>query len=281
MTTYWEDYSLLDSGNHRKLERYGEYILIRPDTQALWKPNNVELWKTAHAEFAWKDGKGSWVTYSNIPESWEMSWGSYRFNIKTTSFKHTGIFPEQARNWEWLAERVGALREPAILNLFAYTGVSSMVATAHGARVTHLDASRQSIAWAKENAELSKISEDSTRYILDDALKFTRRELRRGVKYDGIVLDPPAFGRGPKGEVWHIEESLSMLMEVLRGLQKHEAGSFLLLNGYASGYSPLSFAQLVEGIFGIQPHGEYGELRIKEESSSRAISSGIYCRFIR
>ncbi len=275
----WQDYELIDSGDNRKLERYGSYIVIRPETQAIWKPARPKDWKRANAEFSWIEGKGVWQK-KNIPQSWEISWEDIRFTVRLTSFKHTGIFSEQTVNWQWLRERVAALKQPKVLNLFGYTGIASIAAAKSEAQVTHVDASKQSNAWAKENARLSGISEGNIRYILEDALKFTEREARRGAIYDGIILDPPAFGRGPKGEVWKIEESIPRLLTAIKSILSSKPGSFFLLNGYAAGYSPQSFLQAVESSFG-EKKGEYGELLIQEAGSDRSVPAGIYVRFTR
>lgn len=290
----WSDYELLDSGANRKLERYGKFIVARPETQALWKPSRPELWKQAAAEFKWNEGRGAWLKKKGLPAAWPMSWQDAAFSIRLTSFKHTGIFPEQAENWKWLSSAMpGLTRHPEILdsglvagmtkkrvlNLFGYTGIASIVAAKAGAQVVHVDASKQSNEWAKENARRSGVPEDSIHFLLDDALKFAEREVRRGSKYDGIILDPPAFGRGPKGEVWHIEEHLPRLLEALAKLLDNKPGSFFLLNGYAAGYSPQSFLQAAESRFNLNhARGEYGELSIGE-SSGRILPQGIYVRF--
>jgi 23S rRNA (cytosine1962-C5)-methyltransferase len=233
-----------------------------------------------HAEFAFHDKKGAWVIKKPVPESWGLSWHEARFLARLTSFKHTGIFPEQAPNWQWISEKVSNLKKPAILNLFGYTGIASVVAAQSGALVTHVDASKQSLDWAHENARLSQVPEDAIRWILDDALAFAKREARRGAKYDGIILDPPAFGRGAKGEVWKIEEDFKTLLESLKEIFSDKPDSFFLLNGYAAGYAPRSFAQAVESTFG-EVNGESGELYIKEASSDRVVPAGIYVRFVR
>lgn len=276
----WKDYELLDSGDNRKLERYGSVIIARPETQAIWKPKKPELWSKASAEFRWGEGKGSWHKSKEVPEKWNVVWQNITFSVKLTSFKHTGVFPEQAVNWEWLTKRINPENKPNVINIFGYTGVASIVAAKAGAKVTHLDASKQSNSWAKENALMSGVPSDGIRYILDDALKFIKREVRRGASYDGIILDPPAFGRGPKGEVWKIEESLPELLNDLKSVFSNKPGSFFLLNGYAAGYTPLSFTQLADSSFGTTT-GEYGELRIRESGSDRSISEGIYVRFVR
>ncbi len=275
----WDDYELLDSGGNRKLERYGAFTLIRPETQAIWNPARREEWTRAHAEFRWVEGNGVWKK-KNIPDEWELSWRDIRFTARLTSFKHTGMFPEQEPNWEWIAARAGNLAHPRVLNLFGYTGIASIVAAKRGAEVTHVDASKQSNAWARGNAARSQIPDGAIRFILDDALKFTAREVRRGAVYDGIILDPPAFGRGPKGEVWKIEEDFPRLLEALHAIFAAHAGAFFLLNGYAAGYSPHAFLQAIECVFGAVK-GEFGELHICESHGGRCVPSGIYARFVR
>jgi len=284
----WPDYELLDSGENERLERYGKYVIVRPETQALWRKAKPEEWAKADARFEFEEGKGKWSfdkaqnkSGKELPESWELSWEKVRFTVRLTSFKHTGIFPEQASNWEWLRERVSKLQGPEVLNLFGYTGLASIVAAQAGAQVTHVDASKQSNEWAKKNAELSGVPESGIRYLLDDTLKFAERDVRRGASYEGIILDPPAFGRGPKGEVWKIEEDLSRLLAALEKMLSKKPGAFFLLNGYAAGYSAQSFLQAVEGVFGKSETGEYGELRIAESDSERVVPCGIYVRFVR
>ena len=280
-TEPWADYELIDSGDNMKLERFGEYTLARPETQAIWAKRTPEEWRRAQASFVSREGKGRWEKKSAVPESWPLSYDTVRFNAKLTSFKHTGVFPEQAPNWQWLTERVSELPEGAqVLNLFGYTGVASLVLAAHGAHVTHVDASKQSLDWAHDNARLSNIPEDRIRWILDDALAFVKREIRRGSVYDGILLDPPAFGRGAKGEVWHIEDDLLPLLEAASQLLSKKSGAFFLLNGYAAGYAARSFAQAVECAFP-DTEGESGELNIKESGSNRIVPAGIYVRFVR
>lgn len=280
ITRPWTDYELLDSGDGEKLERFGEVVLARPETQALWQKQRPELWRGAHAMFSFADKKGQWKTKKDVPASWQLTWGPLRYSARLAGFKHTGVFPEQEPNWTWVRERIQNLHEPKVLNLFGYTGIATIAAAEAGAHVTHVDASKQSLDWAHDNARLSEIPEDRVRWILDDALAFVKREARRGVRYDGIILDPPAFGRGAKGEVWKIEEHLTPLLTVLSSILSEKTGSFLLLNGYAAGYAPRSFAQAVESVFHIE-HGECGELHIAEKDSDRVIHSGIYVRFVR
>lgn len=280
-TLSWDDYELLDSGDNMKLERFGSIVVARPETQALWKKQRPELWNTAHAEFAFRDKKGGWTVKKDVPESWEMGWGSARFTAQLTGFKHTGVFPEQVPNWEWTKDLIAHMHEPKVLNLFGYTGIASAVAAQAGAFVTHVDASKQSLDWAHDNARRSGIGEDKIRWILDDALAFAKREARRGASYDGIILDPPAFGRGAKGEVWKIEESFPELLEALKEILSEKPGSFFLVNGYAAGYATRSFAQAIEGVFGQIQNTEEGELYIQESTTERVIPAGIYVRFVR
>lgn len=276
----FEGYELLDSGDHMKLERFGAYTLSRPDTQAIWKKRTPLRWEKADAEFVFNGGKGAWTIKTKVEENWDVKFEKLAFISKLGNFKHTGIFPEQEPNWAWSAERIAALQKPEVLNLFGYTGAATVVAAAAGASVTHVDSSKSSLAWCKENMARSQVPEESVRFILEDARGFCKREARRGAKYHGIILDPPAFGRGAKDEVWKIEEDLIPLLETLKEILSEEKGAFFLLNGYAAGYSPLSFKQLVESVFP-DSHPEFGELRLKETDSDRSIPEGIYVRFTR
>jgi 23S rRNA (cytosine1962-C5)-methyltransferase len=279
VTTGFEGYELLDSGEHMKLERFGSVAVARPDTQAIWKKRDASLWEKADTTFEWKSGKGAW-SENKVPANWDVPYGDVTFVGKLTNFKHTGIFPEQEPNWSWSASKIKDLQNPEVLNLFGYTGAASVVAAKAGALVTHVDSSKASLNWTKENAERSLIPEDRIRYIHEDVRRFVKKEAKRGAKYHGIILDPPAFGRGAKDEVWKVEEDLAPLLETLAELLSPEPGSFFLLNGYAAGYAPLSFAQLVESVFP-QSTPEYGELRLKETGSNRSIPEGIYVRFTR
>jgi 23S rRNA (cytosine1962-C5)-methyltransferase len=284
-TAGWPDYELLDSGDGEKLERFGSVLLARPETQALWKKQRPELWKDAAASFAFGDAKGAWRVRGLVPEPWPVAFKDGVFFARLTNFKHTGLFPEQAPNWEWTSERVAALMRaaapaPRVLNLFGYTGAASILAARAGARVTHVDASKQSLDWANENACASGLPKDAIRWMLDDALAFAKREARRSARYEGIILDPPAFGRGAKGEVWHIEKDLPDLLAALKPLLNDAPGSFFLLNGYAAGYASRAFAQAVESVFG-KVNGESGELHLHESGTERVIPSGIYARFVR
>lgn len=273
----WSDYELLDSGEGMKLERFGKLLLARPDTQSIWNKREPKSWKDADATFTMKEGKGKWQKKASALDHSEMTFDDIRFSIRLGSFKHIGVFPEQADNWQFIADKTSKIKEPKVLNLFGHTGIASLSAAKAGAFVTHVDASKQSLDLASANATLSEIAKDKVRWIPDDALAFVRREVKRGTKYDGIILDPPAFGRGAKGQVWHIESDLPKLFSLLKDILKDETGSFLVLNGYAAGYSPVSFAELVKEYFP-KLKGTYGELLIAESGSDRTLPSGIYVR---
>lgn len=282
ITKSWPDYELLDSGNGRKLERFGNVVTDRPDTQAIWSPLKPKLWNDALATFT-QDGKeGQWKLSPDLMVSWEVKFEGLCFNLHFPAFKHVGLFPEHASQWTWIKERVTDLKkdsEANVLNLFGYTGAATLAAAQAGAKVTHVDSSKQSVEWASENAKSSKLPEDSVRWIVDDAMAFVKREVRRGTKYEGIVLDPPAFGRGAKGQVWHIETDLLPLMESLKEILSDKPGTFVLLSGYAAGFAPESFAQAVASVFK-DANGTFGNLQI-EESTGRVLPTGIYVRFVR
>lgn len=284
-TTPFPDHALLDSGAGAKLERFGAVTLVRPDPQALWAPRLPEArWKAADLVFE-RDprsgGKGGhWVGREEprLREGWEVGFGRGRFVLRPTPFKHVGLFPEQAANWTWSAERLARCGErPRLLNLFGYTGAASVLAALEGAEVTHVDASRTVLSWTQENARLSGLASDALRVVLDDALAFACREVRRGRRYHGILLDPPHYGRGPKGETWQFEEGLAPLVEACAALLEERA--FLVLSSYAIGYSPLAFVNLLEQL----PGGtiEAGELVLDEEGSARRLPCGFCARWSR
>lgn len=238
----WEDYELIDASGGEKLERWGDVVLLRPDPQIVWKINNKpKIWKSADARYVRsKTGGGRWQTYKKLPESWVIGYGGLRFRITPMGFKHTGLFPEQAANWDWFSglirKRVKAGGEVNVLNLFAYTGGATVAAAAAGAAVCHVDAAKGMVARAKENAALSGLAERPVRYIVDDVKKFVEREIRRGHKYDGIIMDPPSYGRGPGGEVWKIENELfGLINSCLEVLSDNPL--FFLVNSYTTGLS--------------------------------------------
>ncbi|MBU6370681.1 MAG: class I SAM-dependent methyltransferase [Patescibacteria group bacterium] len=274
------DYELLDSGNGEKLERWGKYVLRRPDPQALWNKNLPESeWKSADAVFdankkVWKKKNES------MRNEWQVSFGDVKFNVKPTAFKHTGVFPEQEPNWQWTAEKIqNAGRPVKVLNLFGYTGGATLAALSAGADVTHVDGSKAAVNWAKENAAISDLDKKPVRWLVDDARKFVMREIKRGGKYDAIVMDPPAFGRGGKGEIWKIETDLLKLLEDCAKILSDDP-LFFIVNGYASGYSATAYVNALEPI--MKTYGgafEHGELAIQESKSERLLPAGIFVRF--
>ena len=272
----WEDYELLDSGAKQKLERFGKYTVVRPDPRALWQKNLPEkTWPEADAFF-----DGDWHFNTRVPNEWTIDYKDLKFVLKPTAFKHLGVFPEQSVNWDWL-KNVNVGKQLKVLNLFAYTGGNTLACAKAGGKVTHVDSSKPSVIWAKENAKLSNLSETSVRWIVDDVFKFVLREGRRGEKYDGLIMDPPKFGRGGKGEVWKIEEDLPKLLQECKNLFSLSF-SFLLVNLYSTDLSPIALGQLVSDyvkmLGGIL---EYGELAIKESQSQRLLPSGIFARWKR
>ncbi len=280
------EYELLDSGLEEKLERYGGFVLARPDPQALWKKNLPESeWRKADGWYERKEKAGAWHLKKDVAKEWPIEFGGLKFLIRPTSFKHTGLFPEQLPNWNWVSENLQPstfnLQAPKVLNLFAYTGGATLAAAKAGGEVTHVDASKTAVAWAKENAALSGLSEKPIRWIIDDVSVFVKREIKRGNRYDGIIMDPPAFGHGPKDELWKIEENFLTLMETCRELLS-DTPLFFLINGYASGYSPFAFvhnlAPLIETFGGAI---ESGELTIEESKTSRLLPAGIFARWSR
>ena len=238
----WKDYTLLDCGAGERLERWGKYILVRPDPQAVWQtPRKNPGWTRFDARYHRSDrGGGSWENL-RLPESWTIKYKKLTFNIKPMSFKHTGVFPEQAANWDFAAgrisRRIAAGKSESVLNLFAYTGAATINAAAEGASVVHVDAAKGMVAWAKDNAAESGLKDAPIRYIVDDCVKFVRREIRRGNRYDGILMDPPSYGRGPTGEMWKIEDDLYPLVELCAELLS-DSPCFFLINSYTTGLAP-------------------------------------------
>lgn len=280
-TTGWADYGLVDSGDGRKLERYGRFRVVRPEPQCLWKPRlSAADWDRADAVFdpTDEDEAGRWRFSGKPVEAWELGWGQVRFHGRFTNFRHLAFFPEQAANWDWLDGRVRAAGRPLkVLNLFGYTGVASLVCAAAGAQVTHVDASKKSVGWARENAALSGI--DTVRWIVEDARRFVQRETRRGNRYDGIILDPPKFGRGPDGEVWRLFEDLPEMVALCAGLLSDDA-DFLILNAYAARISGASLAGLVaQETAGRPGRIDWGELALVEEAGDRQVGLSFFARW--
>lgn len=282
-TTGWSDYALLDSGDGRKLERYGPYSVVRPEPQALWSPKLApEVWARADAVFDPSDEEdaGRWRFQGKPKESWPMAWGEARFQARFTAFRHLAFFPEQAANWAWLDEKVRAAGgQPKVLNLFGYTGVASLVCAAAGAAVTHVDASKKAIGWARENAALSGLEDRPIRWICEDARRYVQREVRRGSRYEGIILDPPKYGRGPDGEVWRLFENLPELSTLCAELLSENA-SFLLLNAYAERISGAALAGLLADKLADRGGKiEWGELALVQDGGERQVGMSFYARW--
>lgn len=291
LTRGWDDYALLDSGEGLKLERYGRFSVVRPEPQCLWpKRMPPEQWAAADAVFdpaasLEDEDAGRWRFQRTPPERFELGWGAARFNARFTGFRHLAFFPEQAANWSWIDQAVRRMAapdggRPRVLNLFGYTGVASLVAGAAGAAVTHVDASKKSVNWARENAELSKLQHHPMRWIVEDARKYVVRELKRGSLYEGIILDPPKYGRGPTGEVWRLFEDLPELVQACARLLAPTAG-FLILNAYAARISGLSLAHALASATSSLGGGvDWGELALQEEGPDpRALGLSFFARW--
>jgi len=235
----WSDYELIDTGDGEKLERWGEYTLRRPDPQIIWPTGNENAsWKSADGHYhRSSSGGGQWQFNKELPERWTIRWGDLRFFIKPTGFKHTGLFPEQAANWQWMIEKIRGARRPIkVLNLFAYTGGASVACASAGASVVHVDAAKGVVQWAKENLQLSGLGDKPVRFITDDVFKFVQREQRRGQTYDAIIMDPPSYGRGPNGETWKLETDLFPFVGSCMGILTDKP-LFMLINSYTTGIS--------------------------------------------
>jgi 23S rRNA (cytosine1962-C5)-methyltransferase len=268
-TTGWADYALVDSGDGRKLERYGDYLVIRPEPQCGWTPKYPELWDKADALFdpAGDEDEGRWSFRRQPPEQWALGWNGVKFYGRFTNFRHLAFFPEQAANWAWQADALTSRPGARVLNLFGYTGVASLAAAKAGARVTHVDASKKAVGWARDNAALSGLAEAPVRWICEDARKYVQREVKRGSKYEGIILDPPKYGRGPTGEVWRLFEDLPEMIRLCAQLLSDEA-AFLLINAYAARISGPALAHMMADGMDVQRGGtiDHGELTLIEEA---------------
>ena len=247
VTDSWQDYELLDTGNGMKLERWKDIVLLRPDPQVIWDYSRPLNKKNIHAVYTRSSsGGGAWDFYKKVPDKWQISWKDLTFNVRPMGFKHTGLFPEQAVNWDWMRNLISsAKREINVLNLFGYTGGATVACASAGAKVCHVDAAKNMVAIGKENLSSSGLADRPVRWIVDDCLKFVQREIRRGNKYDGIILDPPSYGRGPGGELWHLEEMLYPFMQDLVKIMSDEP-LFLLLNSYTTGLQPLVLRNVIE-----------------------------------
>ncbi len=278
----WKDYELLDASDGERLERWGAYVLRRPDPQIIWKSGSKERsWQCADGVYKRSSkGGGGWVK-NELPEQWNIGYGRLKFVLKPMGFKHTGLFPEQAANWDWFSSLIAQAGRPIkVLNLFAYTGGATVAAAAAGASVVHVDAAKGMVAQAKENAALSGLADAPIRYIVDDCKKFVERELRRGNRYDAIIMDPPSYGRGPSGEVWKIEESIDELVTLSAKLLSDKP-LFFLINSYTTGLSPMAMQYIlgmkVASRFG--GHMESGELGLRVTSTGLCIPCGASARW--
>ncbi|MBO5179787.1 MAG: class I SAM-dependent methyltransferase [Clostridia bacterium] len=277
----WKDYEILDMANGEKLERWGNIILIRPDPQIIWKnKSKPELWKNAHAHYhRSKSGGGSWEYLKKIPESWQISYKDLIFNLKPMGFKHTGLFPEQAANWDFMIDKIkNAGRPIKVLNLFAYTGGASVACSYAGASVCHVDSSKGMTSWAKENVASSGLSDNPVRFIIDDVIKFVQREIRRGNKYDAIVMDPPSYGRGANGEVWNIEDSLYTLVELCTQVLSDKP-LFFLINSYTTGLAPTILSNVLSLTIKKKGKISSGEIGLPMKDSKLVLPCGIYGRW--
>ena len=273
----WRDYELIDCGRGEKLERWGKYTLVRPDPQAIWNtPRENPLWRRHDARYARSStGGGAWEK-KELPERWTVGYGNLTFNIKPMNFKHTGLFPEQAANWDWAGEQIRKAGRPvSVLNLFAYTGGASVACAAAGASVCHVDAAKGMVAWAKENAKSSGLEDAPIRWIIDDCGKFVEREIRRGRRYDGVIMDPPSYGRGPSGEIWKLEGNLYPFVELVAGVLS-DAPLFFIINSYTTGLAPSVLTYLLESIV-TKRHGgrtESGELGLPVTDTGLVLPCG-------
>ena len=279
----WADYGLIDSGHGKKLERYGRFRFIRPEPQAMWAPASTD-WK-AQGEFvpgSDEDGGGRWEFSEPVPrEGWTLKWNEVSYTAQTTPFRYLGFFPDMAPVWSWMRERVAGLDSPECMNLFGYTGVGTLAMATKGVRMVHVDASKKSVEAAKANAKLSGMADAPIRWMTDDAAKFVAREVRRGRRYDGILLDPPKYGRGPEGEVWRLEEDLPKLIADCRKLLD-ENSRFLFLTVYAVRMSALAIGELLNQVFADLPGKvEVGELGVREEARGLTLPTAIWARWSR
>ena len=278
----WKDFELLDCSKGEKLERWGSYYLVRPDPQAIWDtPREDERWNCRDARYRRSEtGGGSWDK-GGLPASWQIHYGELTFNVKPMNFKHTGIFPEQACNWDYAMDKIRSAGRPiSVLNLFAYTGAASVACAKAGASVCHVDAAKGMVAWAKENAASSGLQDAPIRWIVDDCAKFVEREIRRGRKYDAIIMDPPSYGRGPGGEVWKLEQNLWPFVSLCAGVLSDDP-LFVIINSYTTGLSASVLSYVTESIFTKKygGHSDSRELGLPVTDSGLVLPCGATCRW--
>lgn len=279
----WKDYEILDMANGEKLERWKDVILVRPDPQIIWKNKSFpNRWKTANAKYIRSSsGGGQWEYNKNIPSSWKIKYKDLTFNIKPMGFKHTGLFPEQAFNWDWMIDKIKSEKRPIkVLNLFAYTGGATVACSYAGASVCHVDSSKGMVTYAKENIQASGLQDRPVRYIVDDVVKFVNREIRRGNKYDAIIMDPPSYGRGTNGEVWKFEENISDLIELCVKVMSDDP-LFFLINSYTTGISSTVLENLLSLYIPKKYNGKFssGEVGLPMKDSKLILPCGIYGRW--
>ena len=268
----WKDYEIIDCSKGEKLERWGEYILLRPDPQVLWDlPRKNPAWKKLNGHYHRSNkGGGEWE-FHDLPKQWTINYRELTFHLKPFTFKHTGLFPEQAVNWDWFSEKIKKAKRPVkVLNLFAYTGGATLAAAKAGAQVTHVDASKGMVGWGKENAVASGLEDAPIRWLVDDCVKFVEREIRRGNKYDGIIMDPPSYGRGPKGEIWKLEEKIHPFIALTSQLLSEDA-LFFLVNSYTTGLAPSVLTYMI----GTEVQKKFGGQVVSEEIGLPVKESGL------
>ena len=268
----WRDYELIDCGGGEKLERWGKHVLVRPDPQAIWQtPRNNPLWRRPDARYARAStGGGAWEK-KDVPAQWQVRYRELTFQVKPMNFKHTGLFPEQAANWDFAMEQIRRAGRPiSVLNLFAYTGGATVACAAAGASVCHVDAARGMVSWGRDNARASGLEDAPIRWIVDDCAKFVEREIRRGRRYDAVIMDPPSYGRGPSGEVWKLEDSLWPFVELVAGVLSDEP-LFFLINAYTTGLAPSVLTYLLESLIS----KEFGGRTVSDELGLPVTESGL------
>ncbi|MBQ1264258.1 MAG: class I SAM-dependent methyltransferase [Oscillospiraceae bacterium] len=284
LSDQWKDYEVLDTSDGEKLERWGKYVLVRPDPQVIWKTQKRDpLWRNFDARYSRSNtGGGAWSAH-RLPDHWQIHYGPLTFQVKPMNFKHTGIFPEQAANWDFIMDKIrNAGRPIQVLNLFAYTGGATIAAAAAGASVCHVDAAKGMVAWAKENAKVSGLEDKPIRWIVDDCAKFVEREIRRGRRYDAIIMDPPSYGRGPSGEIWKLEENLFPFMELVSQVLSDDP-LFMIVNSYTTGLAPSVLGYIMDTLITTKygGHTECQELGLPVKNSGLALPCGSTGRWIR
>ena len=280
----WQDFELIDCSRGEKLERWGSQILVRPDPQAIWNtPRENPGWKRPSARYSRSSSGGGHWDKQSVPESWQISYGELKFNVRPMNFKHTGLFPEQASNWDYIMDKIrSAGRQVSVLNLFGYTGAATVAAAKAGAAVCHVDAAKGMVAWGKENAEASGVREAPIRWIVDDCGKFVEREIRRGRRYDAIIMDPPSYGRGPSGEIWRLEDNIWDFVNLTAGVLSDNP-LFVIINSYTTGLSASTIGYIADCVFTKRFGGrsESQELGLRVTESGLALPCGASCRWER